>query len=57
MRIHQIYGSIGAKRNQPVERAESSHHIAKSSIRKLGYNNDQRSRILSIVAEMNKTQY
>jgi hypothetical protein len=57
MRIHQIYGSIGAKRNQPVERAETSHHIAKSNTRRLGFNNDQRARILSIVTEMNKAQY
>jgi hypothetical protein len=57
MRVHQIIGSIGAKRNQPIDRAETSHHIAKSSTRKLGFNNDQRSRILNIVAEMNKIKY
>jgi hypothetical protein len=57
MRVNQIIGSIGAKRHHTIDRAETSHHIAKSGIRKLGFNNDQRSRILSIVAEMNKIKY
>jgi len=57
MPVYQVIGSIGVKSNRSMERAESSHHIPKSSTKHLGYNNAQRARILSIVAEMNKTQY